>query len=201
MPRINLLPWREELREQRRNQFFVALGGAAGAAALVVFLGVLVMNSVISHQLSRNAVLEEEMKLLDLKIKEIRDLEEQKDSLIARMQIIEQLQQSRPEVVHLFDEMVKTLPEGVYLNKLKQNGKKLGIEGTAESNTRVSAFMRNIDKSEWLTSPDLEIVEVVARNNKKGASSGSRFAVNARQVTKVQPGNGKKVKQAKRGGK
>jgi len=201
MPRINLLPWREELREQRRNQFFVALGGAAGAAALVVFLGVLVMNSVISHQLSRNAVLEEEMKLLDLKIKEIRDLEEQKDSLIARMQIIEQLQQSRPEVVHLFDEMVKTLPEGVYLNKLKQNGKKLGIEGTAESNTRVSAFMRNIDKSEWLTSPDLEIVEVVARNNKKGASSGSRFAVNARQVTKVQPGNGKKGKQAKRGGK
>jgi len=179
MPRINLLPWREELREQRRNQFFVALGAAAGAAALVVFLGVLVMNSIISHQNSRNNVLREEMKLLDKKIAEIKDLEAQKDRLVARMQIIEELQQSRPEVVHLFEELVTTLPDGVYLTSVKQGGRKLDLEGSAESNTRVSAFMRNIDASSWMTNPDLEIVEVM---KKKEGSHGSRFAVSASQV-------------------
>jgi len=184
MPRINLLPWREELREQRRNQFFVALGGAVAAAAGVVFIAVMVMNSIISHQNSRNNVLQEEMKLLDKKITEIKDLEAEKDRLVARMKIIEELQQSRPEVVHLFDEMVTSLPNGVYLTSLRQNGSRLNIVGAAESNTRVSAFMRNIDKSAWMTSPDLEVVEVFQKNN-RNSLSGSRFAVNAMQDSPI----------------
>jgi type IV pilus assembly protein PilN len=187
MPRINLLPWREELREQRRNQFYAAMAGAVGAAAAAVFLGVLVMNSVISHQLSRNQVLKEEMSLLDRKIEEIKDLESKKDRLVARMQIIEQLQQSRPEVVHLFEELVRTLPDGVYLTEVKQSGTSLSIEGAAESNTRVSAFMRNIDKSGWLTGPDLEIVEVIKGDRAPGAL-GSRFSIRASQIVVAAPG-------------
>jgi len=181
MPRINLLPWREELRELRRNQFYMAMAGAIGAAAVAVFLGVLVMNSIISHQNSRNQVLTEEMKLLDRKIEEIKDLEAKKDRLVARMQIIEQLQQSRPEVVHLFEELVRTLPDGVYLTQVRQSGNSLRLEGGAESNTRVSAFMRNIDGSDWLTSPDLEIVEVMKPDQNRGID-GSRFAITAGQL-------------------
>ncbi len=182
MPRINLLPWREELREQRRNQFYAALAGAVGAAAVVVFLGVLVMNSIISDQRGRNQILSEEMKLMDRKIEEIKDLEAKKDRLVARMQIIEQLQQSRPEVVHLFEEMVRTLPNGVYLTEVKQSGSSLSIEGAAESNTRVSALMRNIDDSGWMTAPDLEIVEVM-KGDRGPNELGSRFSIRARQVS------------------
>jgi len=184
MPRINLLPWREELRELRRNQFFVALGGAVAAAAGVVFIAILVMNSVISHQLNRNNVLKEEMKLLDKKITEIKDLEAEKDRLVARMKIIEELQQSRPEIVHLFEEMVVALPNGVYLTSLKQRGRRLNLVGAAESNTRVSAFMRNIDGSAWMTRPDLEVVEVLSKNGRK-SQTGSRFAVNALQDSPI----------------
>ena len=184
MPRINLLPWREELRELRRNQFYMAMAGAIGAASVAVFLGVLVMNSIISHQNSRNQVLTEEMKLLDRKIEEIKDLEAKKDRLVARMQIIEQLQQSRPEVVHLFEELVRTLPDGVYLTQVRQSGNSLRLEGGAESNTRVSAFMRNIDGSDWLTSPDLEIVEVMKPDQNRGID-GSRFAITAGQLART----------------
>jgi type IV pilus assembly protein PilN len=183
MPRINLLPWREELREQRRNQFYVAMAGAIGAAAVAVFLGVLVMNSVISHQNGRNQVLEEEMKLLDNKIAEIKDLEAKKDRLVARMQIIEQLQQSRPEIVHLFEELVRTLPDGVYLTEVKQSGAALRIAGAAESNTRVSALMRNVDKSGWLTEPDLEVVEVRSETD----ALGSLFSIRAKQIAIAAP--------------
>ena len=186
MPKINLLPWREELREQRRNQFYVAMASAVGAAAVAVFLGVLVMNSVISHQNGRNQVLKEEMKLLDTKIAEIKDLEAKKDRLVARMQIIEQLQQSRPEIVHLFEELVRTLPDGVYLTEVTQSGAALNIAGAAESNTRVSALMRNVDKSGWLTEPDLEVVEV--RNDTDAPGTlGSLFSIRAKQISTVAP--------------
>ncbi len=171
MPRINLLPWRDELRSQRRNQFYAAMGGAFGVAALIVLIGVLLLDGVIDAQRDRNQLLKDEIAALDETIKEIRDLEVKKERLVARMKIIEELQQSRPEVVHVFEEMVYTLPDGVYLTSIKQTDQRIEIKGSAESNTRVSAFMRNIDKSEWLEKPELEVVEV-----KMGKDAGPRMS-------------------------
>ncbi len=179
MPKINLLPWRDELRAQRRNQFYMAMGGAFGVAVVVVLIGVLLMNGVIDAQYDRNQLLREEIAKLDKRIEEILGLEEQKDRLVARMKIIEQLQQSRPEIVHLFEDLARSLPEGVHLDSIKQTGTRLEIRGSAESNTRVSAFMRNIDKSDWMTKPDLRVVQVTGQN--KGARA-SEFTVIAQQV-------------------
>jgi type IV pilus assembly protein PilN len=178
MPRINLLPWRDELRTERRNQFFIALGAAAGFAALIILIGNLTFSSIIGHQQDRNRVLQSEIDLLDIRIKEILDLEAQKSRLLARMEIIELLQRSRPGIVHVFEELVMTMPDGVHLNEIKQNGSRVEMIGSAESNTRVSALMRNIDNSDWLGSPDLEVVEVKTdgRGNGRRASEFTVFA-------------------------
>ena len=182
MPRINLLPWRAELRKRRRNQFFMGLGGAVIAAGLVVLVAGLIMAGIISNQKERNELLKSEIAALDQRIKEIIDLEQKKQRLLARMDIIEQLQRSRPEIVHVFDQLVRTLPEGVYLTGIKQTGASIELKGAAESNTRVSAFMRNIDKSGWLTEPDLEVVEVKApKKADPNAVRASEFTVIARQ--------------------
>jgi type IV pilus assembly protein PilN len=185
MPRINLLPWRDELRIHRRNQFYVALGGAVVGAAAVIGISYLVFDGIVNHQKSRNTILQEEIEVLNIKIEEIIDLEDKKDRLLARMEIIEQLQRSRPGIVHVFDELVKTLPSGVFLTSVKQTGQRLEISGSAESNTRVSALMRNIDKSEWLMDPDLEVVEV--KTNRSGDTGGraSEFTVFATQASPV----------------
>ena len=193
MPRINLLPWRDELRTRRRNQFFIGLGAAVGAAGLVILASNFVMDGVISSQKARNKLLEDEIALLDERIAEILDLEAKKERLLARMEIIEQLQRSRPEIVHVFEELARTLPDGVRLTAVKQTGKRVEIRGDAESNTRVSAFMRNLDKSQWFTQPDLEIVEVreAGSRAKKGlpqetgefAGRSSQFVVYANQVS------------------
>lgn len=193
MPRINLLPWRDELRTNRRNQFFIGLGAAVAAAGLVILASNFVMNGVVSSQQTRNKLLQDEIKLLDGRIAEILDLEAKKERLLARMEIIEQLQRSRPEIVHVFEELVKTLPDGVRLTSVKQSGTRVEIRGDAESNTRVSAFMRNLDKSKWFTQPDLEVVEVreAGAKAKKGvpqetgefAGRSSQFVVTANQVS------------------
>ncbi|MBT8444005.1 MAG: PilN domain-containing protein [Gammaproteobacteria bacterium] len=171
MPRINLLPWRDELRDQRRNQFYMALGAAALGAGLVVLVTNVTFNSIIGHQNDRNRMLQSEIDALNIRIEEILSLEDQKDRLLARMEIIEQLQRSRPGIVHVFEELVATMPDGVYLNSVKQNDSRIELIGAAESNTRVSALMRNIDGSEWLSKPDLEVVEV--KDNTRG-SDGQR---------------------------
>ena len=185
MPRINLLPWRAEQRKQRRNQFFMGLGGAALAAVIVTGLANWVMSSIVDNQHERNQILKKEIEALDARIKEIVDLEAKKESLLARMEIIEQLQRSRPEIVHVFDQLVRTLPDGVYLKSVEQTGPKIEIKGAAESNTRVSAFMRNIDKSGWLKDPDLEVVEVKAPKGKTDTTAprASEFTVIAKQVS------------------
>ncbi len=181
MPRINLLPWREELRTQRRNQFFMALGAAATAAGVLLIAAYFIFDNVIDHQGDRNRLLKQEITALDKRIEEIIDLEDKKQRLLARMEIIEQLQRSRPGIVHVFDELVRIMPDGVYLTSVKQTGKRLEIVGVAESNTRVSALMRNIDKSEWLADPDLEVVEVKRGGNEGGRAS--EFTVFATQVS------------------
>jgi type IV pilus assembly protein PilN len=184
MPRINLLAWRAELRTQRRNQFYIALGGAALAAGLFLLLSNLAFEGVIDNQRARNDLLKSEIAALDKRIAEIVDLEQKKERLLARMEIIEQLQRSRPGIVHVFEELVRTLPDGVYLTAVKQTGQRLEISGAAESNTRVSALMRNIDGSDWLANPDLEVVEVKSDRRGDGVRA-SEFTVFARQVVQA----------------
>jgi type IV pilus assembly protein PilN len=178
MPRINLLPWRDEQRRERKLAFLVALGGGTIAAAVVAFAAYLLMGSMVDAQQRRNEMLRAEIKHLDKQIEEINDLEGAKQKFIARMEIIEKLQRSRPQIVHLFDEIVRALPDGVYLTSVKQTDKRLKFEGVAQSSTRVSAFMRNIDGSEWLKNPELEVVETA-----KGKAPGSSFTLFADQVT------------------
>jgi type IV pilus assembly protein PilN len=177
MPRINLLPWRDEERKERKLKFLVALGGAAVGAFLVAFVGYLMMDSMVSAQDARNARLKEEIAELDKQIEKINSLEADKARFIARMDVIEKLQRSRPEIVHVFDEIAKQLPDGVYLTEITQTGQRFRFEGVAQSSTRVSAFMRNIDGSSYLKNPELDIVET-----KKNEASGARFVLFADQA-------------------
>ena len=169
MPRINLLPWRDEERKERKLKFLVALGGAAVGACLTAFVGFLMMDSMISAQEARNQRLTEQIAELDKQIEKINSLEADKARFIARMEVIEKLQRSRPEIVHIFDEIAKQLPDGVYLTGITQTGTRLKFEGVAQSSTRVSAFMRNIDASSYLKNPELDIVET-KKNNVTGAT-------------------------------
>ncbi|HWX68997.1 MAG TPA: PilN domain-containing protein [Steroidobacteraceae bacterium] len=178
MPRINLLPWREAQRKDRKLAFLVALGVAALAAGVTAFAAFLLYGSMIEGQQRRNNELRAAIKTLDKEIEEINSLESAKQKFIARMEIIEKLQRSRPEIVHVFDEIVHSLPEGVYLTSVKQNGMRLKFEGIAQSSTRVSSFMRNIDGSQWLRNPELEVVQT-----SKGSGPGSSFTLTADQVT------------------
>lgn len=155
MARINLLPWRAERREQRKREFFMQLGIAAAAAIAVVVLAILFMDARIASQNSDNDYLTGEIKQLDAKIAEIKDLQKTKSQLLARKQIIEKLQENRAQMVHLFDELVKTIPDGARLTSLKQNGPTLTLDGVAQSNATVAEYMRNIEASPWLGSTDL----------------------------------------------
>jgi len=178
MPRINLLPWREEERKERKLAFTVALGVSALAAGVVTFAIYLMFGSMIDAQERRNEQLRVEIKKLDKEIEEINNLESSKQRFIARMEIIEKLQRSRPEIVHVFDEIVRTLPDGVYLTGVKQTDKRFKFDGVAQSSTRVSSFMRNIDGSEWLRNPELEVVQTG-----KEKLPGSSFTLYAEQVS------------------
>ncbi len=181
MARINLLPWREELRKQRQKEF----GIVAAIALLVAGAGVygvhIFMQKMIEHQNTRNQYLKEQIKVVDKQLEKIQALEEQKARLLARMNIIQRLQQSRPEVVHLFDELVSTTPEGTYLTAVRQVGRNVTIQGRAQSNTRISAFMRNVEGSEWLEDPNLQ---VISGGRGPGDQGYSAFTLN---ITMVNP--------------
>ena len=183
MPRINLLPWRAELRQRRKKEFLVALAGSLVVALGTVYLSKLTVQGWTSSQQARNTVLRGEIAELDKQIQEITGLEAQRDRLVARMRVIAQLQRSRPEVVHLFDEIVNAIPEGVHLLEVSQQGARIGLKGAAQSSTRVSALMRNIDDSEWLRAPGLEGVEFVTAGTERSA----QFTVFADQVSMVTP--------------
>jgi type IV pilus assembly protein PilN len=173
MPRINLLPWREQERKIRRREFMVAAGGAMFAAVIFVLGGKVLYSSWTDAQNEKNALLKKEIVKLDAQIADIQDLENRRQRLLARMEIIEKLQRKRPEIVHLFDEIVKTVPDGVYLTAIKQTGNKLEIHGVAQSSTRVSTFMRNIDSSVWMDNPVLQVVE----SAKDSPTGGSNFTL------------------------
>jgi type IV pilus assembly protein PilN len=179
MPRINLLPWRAELRQQRKKEFLVALLAAAIVGGVIVYGSKLMVAGWISGQQTRNEILKKEIAQLDKQIEEIKGLENQRERLVARMRVIGELQRSRPEVVHLFDEIVKALPEGVHLTEVKQTGSRIEFQGTAQSSTRVSTLMRNIDASEWLSDPSLDGIQTAA----SGQEHVSQFKLFAQQVS------------------
>jgi type IV pilus assembly protein PilN len=185
MPRINLLPWREAERKRKRQEFYLSLGAALATAGLITLLGYWQMSSSIQHQRDRNDYLTREIAALDKQIEEINGLDAQKRRLLARMEIIETLQRSRPEIVHVFDEVVRLLPEGVYLTYLKQSGTRFEIRGIAQSSTRVSSFMRNIDASQWLSEPTLQIVQT----RSAGTAGGSEFTMFAKQRSQATAGD------------
>lgn len=176
MPRINLLPHREAKRKERKLNFLVALGVAAVCACVMTVAVYLLYNTMIDEQDSRNQMLTQQIKILDRQIEEINDLEQTKQQFIARMQIIEKLQRSRPAIVHLFDQIVRTLPDGVYLTGVTQTGDHLKFSGIAQSSTRVSAFMRNIDSSQWMKNPTLEVIQSTP------GAFGSSFTLDAEQT-------------------
>ena len=179
MPRINLLPHREQARKVRRREFMVGAVGAVIAAVIVAGVGKVVYSSWIDAQTEKNNLLKKEIVQLDSEIADIQDLEARKQRLVARMDIIEKLQRKRPEIVHLFDELVRTVPDGVYLTAIKQTPpRKLEIHGVAQSSTRVSTFMRNIDSSTWMDNPELQVVEAT----KDSATGGSNFTLTAQTV-------------------
>lgn len=157
--RINLLPWRLERRKLREREFFTMLGGAAIVGVLGVFLWSMITGAEVENQTARNAYLTGEIAELDKRIEQIKELDKTKSRLIGRKNAIELLQANRSQMVHLLDELVVTIPEGVRLTGLKQVGDQLTLDGIAESNTRVANYMRNIDRSPWLGRSDLAKIE------------------------------------------
>ena len=178
MAKINLLPWREELRKEKTRQFTSMLGFSVMLTVGVFVLIQVAINSQIGHQQKRNRILQEEIDRLDIALQQIAGLEETKEKLLSRMDIIQSLQQKRPQIVHLFDEIVRTVPEGIYLTGIKQSGNSISINGVAESNGRVSAYMPNIDSSDWMATPKLSVIE-----SKKGTLRSSDFVLTTSQST------------------
>jgi type IV pilus assembly protein PilN len=162
MARINLLPWREERRKVRQKEFMTMLGVAALGAVLLSFLMVNYFSRQIDGENARIAYVKDQIAKVDQQIKEIEELDKKKAKLLARKEVIEQLQANRSQMVHLFDSLVRTIPDGVTLTSIKQEGDKLTLEGRSQSNARVSTYMRNLEGSGWMTKPDLSIIEAKA---------------------------------------
>lgn len=179
MTRINLLDWRAERREQRRREFVSMIGLAVVVAGAILGMAYLAMQNALDYQKERNALLERTIADIDKQIKEIEELQKTRESLISRMKIIEQLQQSRSATVHFFDELVNTLPDGVFLTHVKQDGQSVTIDGTAESNGRISAYMKNLDASPWFDDPQL----VVIKTSEKNRQRNSEFQLKVKNLT------------------
>ena len=178
MTRINLLPWREMQRAELRRQFTTMMIGAVILMAGVIVLVHINMAGQISAQDSRNGYLQQQIAIVDKEIAEIKDLEQEKEKLLARMNVIQELQSRRPQIVRLFDDVPRLLPDGAYLSSIQQSGRQILMQGFAQSNSRVSALMRNVDSSEWLQVPKLDVIE-----NKAGSKeSGRSFRLRASQV-------------------
>jgi len=179
MARINLLPWREELRKERLKQFQTIAGLAVFLMFAIILLVHIRVEGIIDNQNSRNNYLKTEIKTLEKQIAEIKELEKEKSNLLARMNIIQQLQSSRPQVVHVFDQMVSTIPTGVFLTSIKNIGPSITFDGFAQSNARVSSYMRNVNDADWLTGPRLDVIKTI---NEKGQRI-SQFTLVVKQTT------------------
>lgn len=167
MAHINLLPWREEERTRKKKEFFTITGGVSLLMGVIGLAVHLYVGGIVDYQVSRNDLLKDEIKKVDAKIKEIKELEKKKEQLISRMRIIERLQRNRPEVVHVFDELARIVPEGLYIENMEQKGRLLTIKGRAQSNARVSAFMRALEASKWFASPSLTVISTKGKSTER----------------------------------
>jgi len=195
MTTINLLPWREALRKERQQRFMLALGAGVGVAVAALGLVHLQVANTIDYQNSRNQFMQAQIERVEKQIKEIEKLEAEKKRLLARMETIQKLQEGRPQIVHVFDELVTTLPDGVYITSIKQNASALDIQGFAQSNARISAYMRNLDASPWFANPKLSVIE--ASGTSDVTSRNSKFTLN---VSIVSPEQKKKAAENTAGG-
>lgn len=159
MARINLLPWRDQYRQEKKQEYFTILGGVGIVAALVAYLWISSVQAAIENQSQRNALLQREIQQLEQQVNEINELRKKKAALLDRMRVIQGLQGTRPVIVRYFDELARAIPDGVYLQELSRTGERIEIKGIAESNNRVSSLMRNLDDSEWFSAPNLTSVE------------------------------------------
>ena len=182
MAKINLLPWREERRKELLNEFLVMLGLVALFAALTVGIVHFYHSQLIERQNTRIGYIDKRIKEVDKKITEIKELEKQKESLLSRMRAIESLQRDRPLIVHLFDELVKSLPEGLSIVNLKQEGPKITITGEAQSNARVSSFMRKIERSEWIKDAKLKVIKESNKGKDSTTKTVNEFMLTFEQV-------------------
>lgn len=182
MANINLRPWREELRAEKQRQFLVSIAGMVIVGVVYIMAANWIKNNDIERQMSRNHYLEQQIAVVDAKIKKINKLNEKLEQLIERMRVIQELQGNRPIIVHLFDELVKTIPDGVYYKKLALAQNKISMSGTADSNNRISSLMRNLDESEWFSSPNLISVKV----NEVSAGEANDFELSVQRGSILQ---------------
>jgi len=182
MTRLNLLPWRDLRRKEQDRQLLSIAVGVWILMGLVIFYAHLHVSGLIENQQKRNEFLVKETKKLDEEIKEIRELQAARAALLARMRVIQQLQMDRTQIVHVFDDLARKLPEGVYLTSLKQANLTFTLTGNAQSNARVSALMRNLDASDWFVKPDLDVINVKSKGNDRV----SEFTLRVNQKVKVE---------------
>ena len=176
--RINLLPWREEQRKRQNIEFGIVAGAAAILALILVFGVRVYFEDRINYHDQRNTFIQNEIKVLDSKLETIKGLEDKKQNLLDRMNVIQELQSSRPEIVHLFEAFVTSIPDGIWLDSIKQAGRGISVSGKTESNARVSAFMRNLEESEWITAPTL--VSIQTNQDDSGATFQLSLAQSSR---------------------
>jgi type IV pilus assembly protein PilN len=179
MAHINLLPWREWERERRKNEFLVRVGGSLVFGAVIVLAAGFYLDRSVDQQNARNQFVKDRIVILDNQIAEIADLRAKREQLLSRMRVIQELQGNRPVIVRLFDELVRTLAKGVYFTSVKMDGHVIAMEGTAESNNRISTEMRNLDQSEWLKEPNLKGI----KENTAAGAQASNFQLTVVQVS------------------
>lgn len=179
MATINLLPWREERRELVKQQFLVILGGVAILGALLILLAMSIVNGAISDQEARNNYMQGQIRKINKEVAEIRDLEKRRQQLLDRMTIIQDLQGTRPLIVRVFDEMVRTLPDGLFYTSVVRRGKTINVQGIAESNNRVSSLMRKLDGSPWFADPNLTAVSAASAYGDQASSFKLSFKISA----------------------
>ncbi|MGZ8163322.1 MAG: PilN domain-containing protein [Methylobacter sp.] len=188
MAKINLLPWREELRKQKKQAFLNAIGLAVLMTIAIFGMVYMYIEGLKEYQEQRNKLLQDEIALVDKKIVEIKSIEEKKSKLLAKIELIQKLQESRPEIVHLFDEVPKTTPDGVFLTKVTQTRKELVFIGKSQSNARVSAFMRAIEASPWLQKPTLDVIQTPDQANADRLSDFTLHAKQGKQENETETG-------------
>jgi type IV pilus assembly protein PilN len=170
MAKINLLPWREAYRKEKKEQFLAIIGGVVILSGLIAYLWVVSVESSIENQEARNHLLETEIAVLDKQVKEIADLKKVRDDLLARIKIIQDLQGTRPLIVRYFDDFARSIPDGVFVNIVARVGNVISIEGVAESYNRVATFMRNLEASDWFAGPNLTSVIAIPAEGEQAQS-------------------------------